>query len=161
MSAAPKVLLVISDNTRRPAFSGTLKSLGCQVFTTISAENALAAIDGFHPNVILADMGIEDLKSNNFLKRLKENPKAKDTPVVSYTRLLTYKLTDPTALPKPESVPENEDPDRAYDALRDNLALVPGEVILWVEEALAKQKCPVPSVMAEAVKILKSPAAKK
>ena len=123
----PKILLVISDKNLRPAFSAMFRGLGCQVFTTITAENALAALEGYQPNVILVDMNIEDMKSAEFLKKIKDNPKFKDTPIVSYTRLLTYKLLNPDLLTKFQSSKESEDPDRALEVLRENIGLVPGK----------------------------------
>ena len=152
----PKILLVISDKTSRPAFSSTFKSLGCQVFTTISAENALAALEGFQPDVILADMAIEDMKSSDFLRKIRENLKFHRTPIVSYTRLLTYKLTNPDLLPKNQSVTESEDSTRALEVLRENIGLVPGEIVLWVAEALTKQNAQLPVLLNVAVAILRN-----
>ena len=153
----PKILLVVSDKTRRPAFAGTLKALGCQVLTTITAENALAALEGFCPNVILADMDLEDMKSSNFLKKIKENAKCKGMEIVSYTRLLNYKLTNPELLTQPEQ--KTEDSVQALEILRENVALVPGEIILWVGEALTKQNMEIPPLLTAAILILRKPKA--
>ncbi len=152
----PKILLVISDKTLRPAFSGLFKGLGCQVFTTITAENALAALEGFQPAVILADMAIEDMMPSGFLRKIKDNPKFKETPLVSYTRLLTYKLNNPDLLPKNQSIPTSEESDRALEILRENIALVPGEIVLWVEEAMAKKNVQIPPLLTASAQILGS-----
>ena len=152
----PKILLVISDQTSRPAFSSAFKSLGCRVFTTISAENALAALEGFQPDIILIDMNIEDMKSSGFLQKIRENIKFHRTPIVSYTRFLTYKLANPDLLPKNQSVTESEDSARALEILKENIGLVPGEIILWIEEALSKKNITAPSLLVSAANILKN-----
>jgi two-component SAPR family response regulator len=128
--------------------------LGCQVFTTISAGDALAALDGFQPDLILIDMNIEDMKSSEFLKKIKETS-FKKTPIISYTKLLTYKLTDPAFLQKPFGA-GSEDFDQMLDVMKDNIALVPGEIILWVVEALMKQNHQVPPLLALAATVLKN-----
>jgi len=98
-------------------------------------------------------MAIADMKSSDFLKKIKENPKFQHVPIVSYTRLLTYKLTSPDMLPK--SVPESEEAAQTLEILKENLNLVPGEIILWVEEAMISQHLEIPPLLRSAVNILK------
>jgi len=154
--SGPRILLVISDPTRRPAFSAVFKSLGCQVFTTVTAENALVAMERVQPNVILPDMAIEDLKSSDFLQKIKENPKFRSIPIVSYTRFFTYKLTHPNLLSKDQASSESEDSKHALDILKENIGLVPGEIIFWVEDAIIKQNIEVPPLLTVAAKILRN-----
>jgi len=152
---APKILLVASDKARRPALSGLLKGLGCQVLTTISAENALAAIDGYKPDILLADMEIEDMNSNEFLKTVKDNPKWKGLQVITYTKLLSYKLTDPGALSTAPGVPKTEDSEHALEVLKAHIGPIPGEIVLWVEEAITKLNTTTPPLLSAAFAILK------
>ncbi len=153
----PKILLVVSEKSRRAAFANLFKSLRCQVLTTVSAENALAALKGeFQPNVILADMDLEDMKSNDFLKKIKDNPKWKSIPFVSYTRFLNYKLTNPQSL-KHTLTADAETSSHVLEILKGNISLVPGEIILWVVDAISKQAVPVPPLLSVAADILKSP----
>lgn len=154
--SAPKILLVVNDKTRRPAFAGTFKSLGCQVLTTISAEDALAALEGYHPDVVLADMDIPDMKTNQFLLKIKENPKCKDIPLIFYTRFLNYKIANPNSLTLNQSDVKSEDFNQVLEILKGSINLVPGEIVLWVAEALTKQNIEIPPLMSLAAAILKN-----
>ena len=101
-------------------------------------------------------MNIEDMKSSDFLRKIKENPKFKDIPLVSYTRLLTYKLIHSELLPQNQPGQEMDDMNRALDILKENMSLVPGEIVLWVEEAISKQNIKIPPLLIVAAKILRN-----
>jgi CheY-like chemotaxis protein len=155
----PKILLIMSEKTRRPAFAGLFKGLGCQVLTTITAENALAALDGgFKPNVIIADMEVADLKTTDFLKKIKETDDWKAFPIVSYTRLLNYKINDPSHLSA--SIDEKdfnkEDSEKLLSHLSSYITLAPGEIVIWVAQALQKKNIDAPLLMTAAEILKKS-----
>lgn len=148
----PKILLVSSDKNRRPAFAGTFKGLECQVLSTVLAQDALAALEGFKPDIVLADMNLEDMKSNEFLKKLEAHSHWPNMAFVPYTRFIDYKLINPDLLPVAE---EGELAEDALEVLREHLRLVPGEIVVWVQEALLKKNAGIPDILNAAVQILK------
>ena len=153
----PKILLVSSDKYRRPAFANAFKNLGCQVLSTVLAQDALAALDGFKPDIVLADMNLEDMKSNEFLKKVDAHANRKNMSFIPYTKFIDYKLIDPNSLSKdvPQlSGQERENMEKALDVLKENIRLVPGEIIVWVKEALAKKNVPIPTLLNVASDIL-------
>ena len=152
----PKILLVSHDKIRRPAFAATFKNLGCQVLSTVLAQDALAALDGFKPDIVLADMSFEDMKPNEFLKKLDAHPNRKEIFFVPYTKFIEYKLTNPAMLLDSLSFDnlDKETTEKALETLGEYMRVVPGEIVMWVAEALAKKGVKVPAPLGAACQAL-------
>jgi CheY-like chemotaxis protein len=103
-AAGSKYVMVVEDDAdMREAFGELLASDGHRAQLAPSGEEALAALEFEAPDLILLDMVMPEMNGEEFLQRLRANPKWADIPVVVTTAAPLRKPPAKTAalLPKP------------------------------------------------------------
>src|SRR4029077_17523888 len=60
-----------------------LRRAGFKVHTTSDAEQALALLRGFHPDLMLVDIELPGMDGYSLTRRIKENPSPKDIVVIA------------------------------------------------------------------------------
>lgn len=122
-----KVVLLVEDDVFVSDVYQT--KLGQEYFEVISAQNGLEAIDKLNkrrPDIILLDIMMPYMDGREVLKKLKENDKWKDIPVIILTNLSQREDVE-TALEK-----------GANDYLIKS-HFTPSEVVGKIKEVLSKQ----------------------
>lgn len=78
-----KILMIEDDATHRQMYGLQFKQLGFTEFSTAaSGQEGLDTIKSNRPDLILLDIGLEDIDGIEVLKRLKANPSTADIPVI-------------------------------------------------------------------------------
>ena len=80
-----KVLIVDSDNAFREAARTFIKTLGHQVFEATTALEAIDKAARILPDLILVDLRLSGLNSDDVTARLKANQSARNIPLVINT----------------------------------------------------------------------------
>jgi cyclic di-GMP phosphodiesterase len=83
----PRVLVADDTDTVRALFEKLLTSDGYQVISAVDGIEALDAVNAYHPDVILTDVGMPGVDGIEVCRRLKRNPATHLTPVVLVTGL--------------------------------------------------------------------------
>jgi two-component system cell cycle response regulator DivK len=81
----PVILLVEDNATIRHAFGILLEEGGYRVRQAATGEEALAIANATPPDLILMDLGLPDLNGLEVTRRLKANPKTRDSVIVAIT----------------------------------------------------------------------------
>jgi putative two-component system response regulator len=81
----PTILVVEDDPSVRELLADQVTELGYRVVTAISAEGALAILDGIMPDLILTDMRLGRMSGIELCAQLKQEPGFQFTPVVLLT----------------------------------------------------------------------------
>jgi len=161
---SPKIFIVEANRITRSAFVSLFGRLGCDVMLADSGESALSQLeDGMKPDVLLGDLELPEMSANDFLRRLGADIRWKSIPVVPYTPLIEYKMVDPQLVV--QKVPillaergteENKNPvsSELIELLLEHIGRVPGELILWVADALKGTGKDLPPLFKEAVEFL-------
>lgn len=76
-----KILLIDDDKDLSTVFETALKKAGFEVVTAATGEEGLTKVKTENPNLILLDQILPDLKGNEVLKKLKEDPQTQNIPV--------------------------------------------------------------------------------
>lgn len=79
------ILLVEDDALLRHAFRLLLEDAGYRVREAGSAAEALAAVDGEIPSLILLDLGLPDRSGLDVARALRVRPETGDVPIVALT----------------------------------------------------------------------------
>jgi CheY-like chemotaxis protein len=82
----PNILIVDDDEDLLNGQAIFLTEHGYHVVTAKSMEEGLAKLTGFKPDLILADLMMEEYDSGVvFCKKVKENPETRGTPIIMQT----------------------------------------------------------------------------
>jgi diguanylate cyclase (GGDEF)-like protein/PAS domain S-box-containing protein len=85
-SAGQEAILVVDDN---PVYQELVQLLlsdeGYKVTTTGSAEEALLALEGMTPNVVLTDVHLPGMSGLEFVRQMRSQPQLRDTVIVAIT----------------------------------------------------------------------------
>jgi CheY-like chemotaxis protein len=84
-SPAPLILLVEDNATIRDAFAILLQESGYRVAQAATGQDALDTAGETLPNLILMDLGLPDFNGLEVTRRLKADPRTRDTVVVALT----------------------------------------------------------------------------
>jgi CheY-like chemotaxis protein len=76
------ILIVDDEPAWLNALSMVLVSKGYEVRGVVNAEEALASLAQFKPDLIVSDVRMPDMNGFDFLDRIKKNPLVSSTPVV-------------------------------------------------------------------------------
>jgi CheY-like chemotaxis protein len=76
-----KILIIDDDQNIVGIWTIALKSAGFEVFTAITGNEGNEKAKTHQPEFILLDQIIPDMKGNDVLRILKDDPKTKDIPV--------------------------------------------------------------------------------
>lgn len=76
-----KILLIDDDKDLSTVFETALKKSGFEVVLAATGEEGLAKAKTENPSLILLDQILPDLKGNEVLKKLKEDPQTQNIPV--------------------------------------------------------------------------------
>ncbi len=79
------ILYVEDDFANRILIQRILTAEGHRVIEASNAEEALAALEAQHPDLILMDINMPEVDGFTLTKRIKSNPAWKDIPVVALT----------------------------------------------------------------------------
>lgn len=83
-----KVLIVEDDSFLQGLISRKLKAENFDVFIALSATDAFKLIEGgLVPDFILLDLLLPNVDGFEFLKKIRENPLFKTTPVIVFSNL--------------------------------------------------------------------------
>jgi CheY-like chemotaxis protein len=79
-------ILVVDDNpSNLKLFTYLLAMPGYVVTTAANAEQALVALEGLLPDLIIMDLQLPDVDGLTLTRQLKANPKMKGVPIVAVT----------------------------------------------------------------------------
>jgi CheY-like chemotaxis protein len=82
----PKVLIVDDDQDLLAGQKAFLEARGYQVETAVSAEEGLKKLEGFPPDLILADLMMEHYDTGFvFCKKVRDNPRLSRVPIIMQT----------------------------------------------------------------------------
>ena len=85
-------VLVVEDNADlRSLLEAWLGHAGCEVICTITAEEALARLPSFAPDVILSDLGLPGMDGLELIRAVRADPEHRRMPVL----LLSGMTLDP------------------------------------------------------------------
>jgi len=87
MSEAKKVLIVEDDTFLSDVYEHQLKTAGIEVLVTHNGQEALDALDGFTPNLIMTDLIMPVMDGTTFIANVKKHESHKDIPVVVLSNL--------------------------------------------------------------------------
>lgn len=87
LGAGIKILAVEDDNFLRDLLARKLGHENAEFITAVDGENALKILETETPSIILLDLILPGIDGFEVLKRIKENPKTKDIPVVILSNL--------------------------------------------------------------------------
>lgn len=82
-----KIMWIEDDTFLNDIISRKLSSTKCVFFHSSSGEEALQIISEKMPDVILLDILLPGMDGFDILKKIKENPKIKDIPVIILSNL--------------------------------------------------------------------------
>lgn len=86
MPSSPKRLLLVDDNPDvAMALAMLLRACGHEVRTATSAAEALGAFKAFHPDVLIADIGMPERDGWWLAQRIRENPDYRDAVLFALT----------------------------------------------------------------------------
>jgi two-component system phosphate regulon response regulator PhoB len=80
-----RVLIVEDDPGSRWALGTLFKRLGYQCLTAADAEEGLAIVNAFRPQIILTDMMMPGMDGLEFIRRLKADDRTRSIPVLMLT----------------------------------------------------------------------------
>ncbi|MBI3552998.1 MAG: response regulator transcription factor [Elusimicrobia bacterium] len=86
---ATKVLVVDDEEDYRLIVQDVLKAAGMEVKTAADGTEGLAALKGYAADIVLVDWMMPKMDGEHFCRALRDDPKAKDLPVL----MLTVKQT--------------------------------------------------------------------
>jgi len=82
----PRRILVVDDNHDvAESLSALLDGMGHKVQTVFDGETALAAVSGFHPDVIIVDLSLPGIDGYEVATRLRRDHPANDFTMVAFT----------------------------------------------------------------------------
>ncbi|WP_394825357.1 ATP-binding protein [Pendulispora albinea] len=84
---ALRVLVCEDDEDARDLVAYVLESAGAEVLPTATAMEALAALEGFRPDVLVSDIGLPNLDGYAFMRQIRALPEDKGgrTPAIALT----------------------------------------------------------------------------
>ncbi len=86
MEKTAKILLVDDDDLLREAVGAALRWAGMEVEAfEIPGENFVEKAEAVDPDIILLDLYIRDFSGLDICRKLKQNLKTKDIPVILFT----------------------------------------------------------------------------
>lgn len=80
------VLAVDGNIVSQLTTSVILQRLDYHVFSVKTAEEALMVISIAYPNIILTEIALPQMSGIDFLRRLKQEPRTREVPVIFYTK---------------------------------------------------------------------------
>ena len=80
-----QVLVIDDDETSRYLIKGVLQSAGCEVVEADGGTEGLRMAREGKPDLIVLDLGMDDLNGFQVLERLRREPKSSNVPVVIHT----------------------------------------------------------------------------
>lgn len=84
---AKKVLIIEDDSFLQGLASRKLKADGFEVLNAANHTEAFAALEKEVPSIILLDLLLPEVDGYEILKKVRENPKTKDVPVIVFSNL--------------------------------------------------------------------------
>ena len=88
MNTPPVKVLCIEDDTFLVnLIMGKLSDAGILATGAHNGTEGLALASGEHPALIMLDLMLPDMRGNDVLLQLKENPETKDIPVIIFSNL--------------------------------------------------------------------------
>src|SRR4051812_37798803 len=86
MIGFPTILVVDDDSVQRLVIDATLTRSGYTVVTATNGREAIEALDtGLHVDLVLTDLHMPDADGVDLVRRLRETPSLRHTPVIVLT----------------------------------------------------------------------------
>jgi two-component system response regulator PrrA len=85
LSADQHILIVEHDELTTATYARMLRLEGYQVWTAVSAEDGLRAVESSHPDAIIVDFRMPGIDGLEFLRRLRARSDTRRTPVAIVT----------------------------------------------------------------------------
>jgi two-component system, cell cycle response regulator DivK len=82
---ATRILVVEDDLLNRMFLSATLETSGYEVRMATDGEHVIAAAQEFAPDLITMDINLPNISGVQLIRRLKAEPRFRDTPVLAIT----------------------------------------------------------------------------
>jgi CheY-like chemotaxis protein len=80
-----RILIVDDNRDSAESIALLLKLLGADVQLTFDGPSALAAIDGYHHDVVLMDIGLPGMDGYEVARRIRQRPELDDLPLIAIT----------------------------------------------------------------------------
>ena len=82
-----KVLIVEDDQLFAKMYQKKFLREGIEISTAYDGEEGLQKIEETHPDVVILDLMLPKMSGTDVLRKLKADPKLKETPVIIMTNL--------------------------------------------------------------------------
>ncbi len=94
MKAGPTVLLAEDYPEHQYVTRGLLEQCGCGVVEAASGEEAVSLALSHHPDMIILDLKMPALDGYEAARRIRNDPKLRNVPMVAYTADYSYVLAE-------------------------------------------------------------------
>ena len=162
---APKILVIEDSEMTQETVRALFSSLGCEVTTVISGEEAMEKLGYLKPDLIILDLKLPGMSGIDFYRGIALNAKWKGTPIIPFTsqwneywgqdKPLAGDLMAATFATKRVFGENTGIADAVSKGPQgESVSTVPNELVFAVGSALLKSKNEVPQKFREALDIL-------
>ena len=82
-----KIAIIEDDATINQMYRMKFEAAGFDVEVAINGSHGVALVKEFHPDIILLDIGMPEMKGDEALELIRKDPDSKDIPVIILTNL--------------------------------------------------------------------------
>jgi DNA-binding response OmpR family regulator len=120
------ILIVDDDMTLHEMYEERLKLEGYNIASAYDGEEALAKVSESEPDIILLDIMMPKINGIDVMKKLREDEKTADIPIILLTALV-------------QEINKIKDMMKEYDSYLIKSEIMPGDVIKTIEASLKKK----------------------
>ena len=124
MATSAKILLVDDDMTLHEMYAERLKAEGYVVVSAYDGEEAIEKAYSEKPDIILLDIMMPKINGIDVMKKLREDEKTADIPIILLTALV-------------QEINKIKDMMRPYDSYLIKSEIMPAQVIETIEKSLS------------------------
>ena len=124
MATSAKILLVDDDMTLHEMYAERLKAEGYVVASAYDGEEAIEKAYSEKPDIILLDIMMPKINGIDVMKKLREDEKTADIPIILLTALV-------------QEINKIKDMMRPYDSYLIKSEIMPAQVIETIEKSLS------------------------
>jgi DNA-binding response OmpR family regulator len=82
-----KIAIIEDDAVINQMYRMKFEATGFDVEVATNGSHGVALVKEFHPDIILLDIGMPEMKGDEALELIRKDPNSKDTPVIILTNL--------------------------------------------------------------------------
>lgn len=82
-----KIAIIEDDALINQMYRMKFEAAGFDVEVAVNGSHGVALVKEFHPDIILLDIGMPEMKGDEALALIRKDPKSKDIPVIILTNL--------------------------------------------------------------------------